>query len=164
MDKCERCGCNYVKKDGCEVCGVCLDELEEEYQESQISQKGLYNKYQIINRETGNEADGQYFVLKPVNDPAARAALMAYAEASDNQQLAMDITVWVSSLPELAKCDWCDNEVVGEQELSHPHMLDMAFGKRMCRHCWDHDREVYKGSYGEDIGEFKPIQREEPKA
>ena len=36
--------------------------------------KGLYNKYQIINRETGIKAEGDYFVLKPANDPAARAA------------------------------------------------------------------------------------------
>lgn len=122
--------------------------------------KGLYNKYQIINRETGKESEGDYFVLKPVTDPAARAALMAYAEATDNEQLATEISLWVSMLPELAKCDWCDAEVGGETELSHPHMFDMAFGKRMCRHCWDHDREVYKGSYGEDIGEFKPIQKE----
>lgn len=27
----------------------------------------------------------------------------------------------------------------------------------MCRHCWEHDREVYKGSYGEDIGPFRPV-------
>lgn len=107
MDKCERCGCNYVKKDDCEVCGVCLDELEEEYHESQISQKGLYNKYQIINRETGQEADGQYFVLKPAKDPAARAALMAYAEATDNEQLAVDVTAWLSTLTEQStECQW----------------------------------------------------------
>lgn len=125
--------------------------------------KGLYEKYLVFKRN-GDKVDGNCFILRPAKDPAARAALMAYAEATNNQQLATDIMVWLSSLPELAKCDWCDNEVAGEQELSHPHMLDMAFGKRMCRHCWDHDREVYKCSYGEDIGEFKPIQREEPKA
>lgn len=119
--------------------------------------KGLYNKYQIINRETGEESEGDYFVLKPATDPAARAALMAYAEATDNEQLAIDITIWLSSLPELLECDWCGGKAT---ELSHPHMFDMAFGKQMCRHCWDHDRKVYKGSYGEDIGEFKPIQKE----
>lgn len=123
--------------------------------------KGLYNKYQITNRDTGKEAEGDYFVLKPTNDPAARAALMAYAEATDNEQLAAEISVWVSMLPELASCNWCGNPA---QELSHPHLFDMAFGKRMCRHCWDHDREVYKGAYGEDIGEFKPIRGEAAKA
>lgn len=60
--------------------------------------KGLYNKYQIINRETGQEAEGDYFVLKPAKDPAARAALMAYAEVTDNEQLAMEITFWVSAI------------------------------------------------------------------
>jgi hypothetical protein len=30
VQKCERCGCNYVKKDDSYVCGFCLDELEEE--------------------------------------------------------------------------------------------------------------------------------------
>ena len=125
--------------------------------------KGLYEKY-LVFKKNGDKVDGNCFILRPAKDPAARAALMAYAEAIDNQQLAMDITLWLSSLPELAKCDWCDNEVAGEQELSHPHIFDMAIGGRMCRHCWEHDREVYKGSYGEDIGEFKSIQREEPKA
>ncbi len=52
------------------------------------------------------------------------------------------------------ECNWCGDVA---SELSHPHMFDMALGKRMCRGCWDHDREVYKGSYGEDIGDFKPI-------
>ncbi|MEK5166171.1 hypothetical protein NYE69_28100 [Paenibacillus sp. FSL R5-0527] len=117
--------------------------------------KGLYNKYQIINRETGQEAAGNYFVLKPAKDPAARAALLAYAEATDNYQLAADITVWVSSLPDFLECDWCGETAT---ELSYPHMFDPAIGKRMCRNCWNHDREVYKGAYGEDIGEFKPIQ------
>lgn len=55
------------------------------------------------------------------------------------------------------KCDWCDEP---SAELSHPHIFDPAVGKRICRNCWNHDREVYKGSYGEDIGEFKPIKSE----
>lgn len=57
------------------------------------------------------------------------------------------------------KCDWCDEMV---SELSYPHMFDLALGKKMCRGCWDHDREVYKGSYGEDIGEFRPLKEERP--
>ncbi|WP_156118610.1 hypothetical protein [Paenibacillus sp. FSL P4-0081] len=28
VEKCERCGCNYLKKDDSDVCGVCLVELE----------------------------------------------------------------------------------------------------------------------------------------
>jgi hypothetical protein len=57
------------------------------------------------------------------------------------------------------ECDWCGEDA---DELSHPHMFDMAIGKKMCQHCWNHDREVYKGSYGEDIGEFKPVKEVSP--
>lgn len=64
-------------------------------------ERGLYNKYQIIKRETGQEAEGEYFVLKPAKDPAARAALVAYAEATSNEQLGIDILKWLSSLPRL---------------------------------------------------------------
>lgn len=117
--------------------------------------KGLYNKYQIINRETGREEEGDYFVLKPVKDPAARAALLEYAKTTNNEQLAMDIVFWVTSIiGSMEECDWCGELAT---ELSYPHMFDPAIGKRMCCNCWEHDREVYKGSYGEDIGEFKAI-------
>lgn len=124
-------------------------------------EKGLYNKYKIINQETGQEATSECFVLKPAKDPAARAALSAYAKATDNQQLAADIIFWVSCLPEFPDCDWCGEPA---EELSHPHMFDPAISKKMCRGCWDHDRDVYKGSYGEDIGEFKPISQGGTKA
>lgn len=58
------------------------------------------------------------------------------------------------------ECAWC-GEV--RKELREPHIFDRAPDSgKMCRYCWDHDREVYKGSYGEDIGEFdvegKPIR------
>lgn len=49
------------------------------------------------------------------------------------------------------ECDWCD-EVVSE--LSGPHSMDFVPGKKMCRNCWEMDRETYKGSVGEDIGPF----------
>lgn len=116
--------------------------------------RGLYNKYQIIKRETGQEAEGEYFVLKPVKDPAARAALEAYAEATNNENLRVDLFAWLETMPEFRECDWCGEPAT---ELSYPHLFDPAFGKKMCRNCWEHDRDVYKGSYGEDIGEFKPI-------
>lgn len=120
-----------------------------------MNNQGLYNKYQITNRETGKEAEGDYFVLKPAKDPAARAALLAYAETTDNKQLAMDIVFWVTAISDsMEECDWCGEPAT---ELSHPHMFDPAFGKQMCRGCWEHDREEYKGVYGEDIGPFKPV-------
>ncbi|MFW5433722.1 hypothetical protein [Paenibacillus apiarius] len=50
------------------------------------------------------------------------------------------------------ECAWC-GEV--RKELRNPHIFDQdPNGGKMCRYCWDHDREVYKGSYGEDIGSF----------
>lgn len=52
------------------------------------------------------------------------------------------------------KCAWC-GEI--RTELRHSHMFDRdPNGGKMCRHCWDHDRDMYKGSYGEDIGPFSP--------
>lgn len=60
--------------------------------------KGLYNKYQIINRETGQEVEGDYFVLKPSKDQAARVALHAYAEHTHNKLLANDIYAWLARL------------------------------------------------------------------
>ncbi|MEX5523258.1 MULTISPECIES: hypothetical protein [Bacillus cereus group] len=50
------------------------------------------------------------------------------------------------------ECDWC-GEV--RKELRDPHLFDYIPKARMCRHCWNHDREMYKGSYGEDIGPFE---------
>jgi hypothetical protein len=51
------------------------------------------------------------------------------------------------------ECGWC-GEVA--RELRDCHIFDRGTkGQKMCQHCWDHDREVYKGSYGEDIGPFK---------
>lgn len=56
------------------------------------------------------------------------------------------------------ECGWC-GEVVAE--LSGPHMMDFVPGEKMCRVCWNHDRETYLDSTGQDIGEFKPIQKGE---
>lgn len=49
------------------------------------------------------------------------------------------------------ECGWC-GEIA--RKLRHPHMFDFAPGEKMCKVCWDHDRGVYLGSYGEDIGPF----------
>jgi hypothetical protein len=49
------------------------------------------------------------------------------------------------------ECDWC-GEI--KKELRGPHLLDFDPGKKMCRECWNMDRETYKGSLGEDIGPF----------
>lgn len=62
---------------------------------------GLYNKYKILKRATGQEAEGEFFVLKPGEDAAARAALRAYADATDNKELARDIRTWMNAIEEV---------------------------------------------------------------
>lgn len=49
------------------------------------------------------------------------------------------------------ECDWCGGI---SKELRSPHLLDFVPGKKMCRNCWDTDRENYLGAYGEDVGPF----------
>jgi hypothetical protein len=59
-----------------------------------MTKYGLYNKYTVINKETGEETTDRLFILKPDKDPAARAALKAYAAATDNEKLAKDLIHW----------------------------------------------------------------------
>ncbi|KUP24905.1 hypothetical protein [Paenibacillus sp. DMB5] len=68
--------------------------------------KGLYNKYIVINRETSKEAEGAYFVLQPDKDAAARPALLRYAEetAGQNDKLAADLWKWIQSIDAYACC------------------------------------------------------------
>jgi|SRR5690625_3689085 len=61
-------------------------------------QKGLFNKYTIINNETGKEVEGSYFVLNPETDLAAIDALIAYAKSTQNKELAKDIYRWLDLL------------------------------------------------------------------
>ena len=55
----------------------------------------------------------------------------------------------------LEECGWCGTETT---EFSGPHSFDYVPGEKMCRGCWEHDRDMYLGSLGTDIGEFKPIR------
>ncbi|MGN7760476.1 hypothetical protein [Paenibacillus sp. 22594] len=66
--------------------------------------KGLYNKYRITHRETGSEVEGACFVLRPERDPAARVALLRYAEATNNMELSADIWKWIQSIDPHAEC------------------------------------------------------------
>lgn len=59
--------------------------------------KGLKRKYIVFKADTG-EAVENCFVLRPDIDSAARAALKAYAEATDNKQLSNDIINWVKEI------------------------------------------------------------------
>ncbi|APX98598.1 hypothetical protein [Natronorubrum daqingense] len=53
---------------------------------------GLYDKYEVT--KNGDPVDG-CFVLEPAADPAAREALIRYAERTDDEQLAADLREWV---------------------------------------------------------------------
>lgn len=55
---------------------------------------GLKIKYVVVKAGTGELVEN-CFVLRPDKDPAARHALEAYAQATDNQVLASDITDWI---------------------------------------------------------------------
>ncbi|MNI77694.1 hypothetical protein D3C73_1340050 [compost metagenome] len=59
--------------------------------------KGLYNKYMVFKSNTGEVVE-ECFVLRPQKDPAARIALLEYASATYNTELAQDISLWLSNL------------------------------------------------------------------
>ena len=59
--------------------------------------KGIYDKYEVRRKETGEVLDN-CFVLRPTTDTAARIGLAAYAEATHNPQLAREIRVWLKKL------------------------------------------------------------------
>jgi hypothetical protein len=57
--------------------------------------RGLYEKYEVL--EDG-EAVPNCFVLEPESDPAAREALIQYAEDTDDEELSEDLREWVTDL------------------------------------------------------------------
>ena len=59
---------------------------------------GLYGKYTVRKNSDGSLVT-DCFVLRPGKDPAAVAALRAYAAATDNAELAVDIINWVGADP-----------------------------------------------------------------
>ena len=56
---------------------------------------GLYGKYEV--RKDGTPVES-CFVLEPESDPAAREALLRYAEATDNEELADDLREWIAEI------------------------------------------------------------------
>lgn len=60
---------------------------------------GLQVKYRVYKARNGEPVE-DCFILRPDKDPAARAALMAYAAATDNEELHFDIYSWVEALEE----------------------------------------------------------------
>ena len=59
---------------------------------------GLYGKYTVYKNKDGSLVT-DCFILRPAKDPAAVAALRAYAAATDNAELAADIINWVGAEP-----------------------------------------------------------------
>lgn len=55
--------------------------------------RGLFGKYSV---EKDGEPVEACFVLEPEDDPAAREALVAYADATENDALAEDLREWVA--------------------------------------------------------------------
>lgn len=59
---------------------------------------GLHEKYTVLKNEDGSLVTN-CFVLRPEKDPAAVAALRAYAATTDNAELADDIINWIGAEP-----------------------------------------------------------------
>lgn len=60
------------------------------------TERGLYDKYEVL--KDAEPINGSAFVLRPDRDRAARAALWAYANATENETLADDLREWVGEL------------------------------------------------------------------
>lgn len=79
------------------------DIFAETYESSTITppnepRAGLYGKYTVYKNKDGSLVT-DCFILRPAKDPAAVAALRAYAAATDNAELAADIVNWVGAEP-----------------------------------------------------------------
>lgn len=67
-------------------------------QPNELERAGLYGKYIVLKNEDGSLVIN-CFVLRPEKDPAAVAALRAYAATTDNAELADDIINWIGAEP-----------------------------------------------------------------
>jgi len=65
-------------------------------QEEDDGKRGLYSKYKVTKAD-GTPLDGDCFVLRPDRDEAAISALEAYADATNNENLAADIREWLQT-------------------------------------------------------------------
>ena len=65
---------------------------------NEAERAGLYGKYTVYKNKDGSLVT-DCFILRPAKDPAAVAALRAYAAATDNAELAADIINWVGAEP-----------------------------------------------------------------
>ena len=91
------CGLTYCCE--CEHRGTCnggdgyLKWLQQPAEEA-CRMKGLYSKYEVRKRSDGTPVN-DCFVLRPDRDDAAIAAMLAYADATSDSQLAKELREWV---------------------------------------------------------------------
>lgn len=64
-----------------------------------MSDRGVFGKY-VLAKADGSDLDREacYFILRLDTDPAARKAILAYADACDNKTLADDLRACVEDL------------------------------------------------------------------
>lgn len=102
-----------------------MNKMTDDYSEA-FGYDGLPSKYDI-----GELANAEVFTTIELDDGAVEQIMAEYKGGGE--------------------CGWC-NDIV--KELRTPHQFDFADGK-MCRRCWEFDREMYKGSMGVDIGPYE---------
>ena len=92
---------------------------------------GLYGEYTVYKNKDGSLVP-DCFVLRPAKDPAAVAALRAYATATDNAELAADIINWVGAEPNepltLEQLREMDGKPVWVEELNLWTLVDIQRG------------------------------------
>lgn len=87
-------------------------------QPNEWEREGLYGKYTVYKNKDGSLVT-DCFILRPAKDPAAVAALRAYAATTDNAELAADIINWVGAEPNepltvTEVCPHCESEITME--------------------------------------------------
>jgi len=65
-----------------------------------MKETGLYHKYKVIKRSTGEEVTSGCFVLIPAKDKVARKAIYTYAKETDDEELREDLLAWMGRLDE----------------------------------------------------------------
>ena len=81
-----------------------------------MSEQGLIHKYNVFKAENGEQVT-DCFVLRPEKDDGARIAMLAFARATWNEELARDIRAWMESKTQNGLDDetrlrfyYCDSE------------------------------------------------------
>lgn len=90
--------------------------------EDQVDRKemGLYPKYDVIRRSSGELVTEPVFVMNPRTDPHARAALRGYAEdvgEDGHEALARDIYEWIDAVEAVERAR-ADRDAEGEARIT----------------------------------------------